>query len=761
MKRYIFLIIITITFLSSYSETYVVKQDGTGDFTSIQEAIDHSSNSDTVLVWPGTYYENLVLSEKNIVLGSLTLTTGNTSYKYETIIDGSENGGCIKIDDCPGNVHIEGFTIKNGTGTYFGGIDGGGVFINNTATTIQNSIVSENFANAYGGGIYSHNSNLFLSGVTIRNNHAYNYGGGIMLSNSYCVFDTVNLCNIYNNTAAWGTDIYNGSNPAHYNHVVVDTFTVINPDYYYIFSNGLDSLSPGNTITWEVQNGKNEQVFENVYVSPDGHNTNSGLTSEDPLKNIWVALLRMGSDSVTPDTIILSGGIYSPSNGEKYPLSLKRDVSIRGASRDGTVLDAENKSWLLNGIYYADNYTHSNFTLRNGNYAQSHPYGYGAIDLIENNNATFENILFTQNTGEFSAGGMIGNSNNFLLKNVEFFDNIGLVLRIAHGDGYIDDWDTVYMESCKFEESKPNYNTGGAGGCMALYGQLTLPKSLTCVFINNLFVNNHTYSTTFGPGPGCIGSTDQVKSYVINCSFADNTSNNSYNAMLGVLHGSEMNVFNSIIFNNQYHSAYMFTENWTGDSDLYIQNSLIDGGEEGIQLYTGYNNLYYYPTNIDTDPDFYNGPDFPYNLSDQSPCIDAGTINLPDWIELPEFDLAGNPRIYGDSIDMGAYEWNPTVKIEENASTSGGDDLIAYPNPFISKTSITAKISTPGNFRIEVYNNNGYRISNLCDVYFSSGQLEIQWIGVDSNSNYVPPGTYYIILYKNNNKIDELKIIKQ
>ncbi len=114
MKRYIFLIIITITFLSSYSETYVVKQDGTGDFTSIQEAIDHSSDSDTVLVWPGTYYENLVLSEKNIVLGSLTLTTGNTSYKYETIIDGNENGGCIKIDDCLGNVHIEGFTIKNG-----------------------------------------------------------------------------------------------------------------------------------------------------------------------------------------------------------------------------------------------------------------------------------------------------------------------------------------------------------------------------------------------------------------------------------------------------------------------------------------------------------------------------------------------------------------------------------------------------------------------------------------------------------------------
>ena len=485
----VILFLIFITNQKLIAITITVKQDGTGDYTVIQNAIDASNNGDTVLVWPGTYYENLVIDERNVVLGSLTLTTGDNTYMYETIINGNKTGSGIKIDECPGNIIVEGFTFTNGSGTYIGGYDGGGVFIFETTTTLRNCVISDNQANAYGGGLYSHKSNIYLSGVTIKDNHAYNLGGGITLGNSTCEFDTINLCNIYNNSAPWGTDFYNLSSPNYYNHVVVDTFTVINPDYYYITANNLDSLSPGNSVTWEVQNGKNQQVSENLYVSPFGDNNNSGLSANEPLKSIWFALLKMASDSISPDTILLADGIYSPSMGERFPLSLKRNVSIKGTSRDGTILDAENETFILNGIYYANNYTHSNFTLRNGSESL---YGYGAIDLIENNNVTFENILFTSNTGESSSGGMIGNSNNFVLKNVEFRDNSGRCLKIAHGDAYIDDYDTVYVEGCVFENNSPNYNVEyGYGGCIVMWGKLLLPRSLTCVFTNNLFVNNH------------------------------------------------------------------------------------------------------------------------------------------------------------------------------------------------------------------------------------------------------------------------------
>jgi hypothetical protein len=57
--------------------------------------------------------------------------------------------------------------------------------------------------------------------------------------------------------------------------------------------------------------------------------------------------------------------------------------------------------------------------------------------------------------------------------------------------------------------------------------------------------------------------------------------------------------------------------------------------------------------NIYEDPAFVGEGD--YHLSPDSPCIDSGT----DQIELPEFDLEGNPRVVGDAPDMGVYELAP------------------------------------------------------------------------------------------------------
>ena len=51
-----------------------------GTFYNIQTAINSSNDNDTVLVQPGTYVENINFNGKNIVVGSLTLTTADTSY---------------------------------------------------------------------------------------------------------------------------------------------------------------------------------------------------------------------------------------------------------------------------------------------------------------------------------------------------------------------------------------------------------------------------------------------------------------------------------------------------------------------------------------------------------------------------------------------------------------------------------------------------------------------------------------------------------
>ncbi|MCK9204916.1 MAG: hypothetical protein M0P58_10855, partial [Bacteroidales bacterium] len=82
---------------TTYGARIVVKQDGTGDFTTIQLAINASYNGDTVLVYPGTYYENINFNGKSITVASLYLLTQADSLVYQTVIDGNHNGSVVLI----------------------------------------------------------------------------------------------------------------------------------------------------------------------------------------------------------------------------------------------------------------------------------------------------------------------------------------------------------------------------------------------------------------------------------------------------------------------------------------------------------------------------------------------------------------------------------------------------------------------------------------------------------------------------------------
>ena len=119
------------------SVTWHIKLDGTGDFTTIQEGINASVNSDTVLVYPGTYYENLNMNEKNIVLASLELITSDPQYINSTIIDGQRLHSCIEIQNITIGVTIRGFSIRNGYGTFYQTSAGGGIL----SQTVENTFI--------------------------------------------------------------------------------------------------------------------------------------------------------------------------------------------------------------------------------------------------------------------------------------------------------------------------------------------------------------------------------------------------------------------------------------------------------------------------------------------------------------------------------------------------------------------------------------------------------------------------------------------
>jgi len=61
---------------------------------------------------------------------------------------------------------------------------------------------------------------------------------------------------------------------------------------------------------------------------------------------------------------------------------------------------------------------------------------------------------------------------------------------------------------------------------------------------------------------------------------------------------------------------------------------------------------------------------------------------LPEGVILPQTDLYGHPRVYGENIDIGAVEWIPWghSSLKDDELSEGNDRITIYPNPaFISE----------------------------------------------------------------------------
>ena len=747
---------------SSTGNTLTVIQDGTGDYTKIQDAILAAANWDTVLVYPGTYFENIDFAGKNITVASLNLTTGDRAFIYNTIIDGNHNGSCVKVNGGETDAVLYGFTIQNGSGTIKEPVSisyGGGIFIgSNISTHIINCIIKNNQATGHGGGIAGFMySSIFLSGVTIFNNHANGTGGGIAIPyETICIFDESNLCNIYLNYASRGNDIYKSSQyPLD---LPLDTFTVLNPDTYYISSiddNGFEK----NDVTYSFQYPKITPLDTNLYVNPiTGNDSNSGLNPNEPLKTIAFANTKLIVDSLYKNTVYLADGIYSDSaNGERFPLNIRPFTNYTGQSRNGTILDGEYKSKILCGNNKISNYNFFKMTIRRGTYIDYDDHFTNAVALVrsylQNENIVFDSIVFIngQCKGGYAIVNILG-SNNTRFTNCEFSYNKGdAALRIPLWDST----DTCRIYNCIFHNNSPDLNNPDPyyriGRALSISGGHGVG-----IVASSLFYDNDWNSFI---------SIYPSKSYLVNCTFTGN--GHLENTPSLWLSESTTNMYNCIVYDEGGdYSILMSNIEHLDTTQLNIYNSLVDGGENAIHVSPSQSNwckYHYDETNINADPMFYGGEEYPYNLSDNSPCIDAGTLELPDFIELPDKDLAGNPRIFNGKIDMGAYEWDPTVGTPEYKPIKKQKEkhLKAAPNPFDWGTYITAKWEKAGRVRIEVYNNGGLRVKVLKSGYTPPGQSEIQWNGTDENGNYLPAGIYHIVMYIDGKETESLKVVKK
>ncbi len=236
---------------------------------------------------------------------------------------------------------------------------------------------------------------------------------------------------------------------------------------------------------------------------------------------------------------------------------------------------------------------------------------------------------------------------------------------------------------------------------------------------------------------------------MINSTITNNHSD--LGASVSVGSWSTVNIHNSIIAGNTPYQVMFWTDSNLGPATINISNSLIEGGPGEIYGASPGDVLNWLSGNLVTDP-LFDLEDTPYSLLENSPCINAGSQHLPNGIPIPEFDLAGNPRISGGQIDMGCYEYDENINEENTISPVLGYNLKCYPNPISvggsssrsSRITIAFDTYEDSKIKVDLYNIKGQKVINLFDCFSKQGKFKLYWNGKDTEDQPVSSGQYFI-----------------
>ncbi len=363
-------------------------------------------------------------------------------------------------------------------------------------------------------------------------------------------------------------------------------------------------------------------------------------------------------------------------------------------------------------------------------------YHGGAADLQITSAPRFEDCVFDSNStsGAYHTGGAVQLLDDGSFVRCSFSDNqsegIGGAIRMLDAD-YI-----------TFEEGTFGRNTGTDGGALAIQSSLTTDFE-SCTFIENytssaggallLGPGQHTFTEClFDQNSSVYGGVARISlgdAYLQNCTVARTTSDSTSAALWITNAGSEIHLYNSIIYGSVLGAALKCT-NYADVTPVCSNLFGNAGGNWDQSCGAGEDTL---NGNFSLDPLFCDPDNGDFRLDADSPCLDA-----------PGCGLVG---AFGQGCGQVSGVAGP------KALAPNLIELVpAAPNPFNPSTRIVYKIPAEAGerpVRLKIHDVRGRLVRELVDERQAAGWHTVSWDGTNQAGAAVAGGVYFYRLMLN------------
>jgi len=306
------------------------------------------------------------------------------------------------------------------------------------------------------------------------------------------------------------------------------------------------------------------------------------------------------------------------------------------------------------------------------------------------------------------------------------------VIKLNSGGNKI--WDKTfndrYEANCIVQTTDGGYAVAGnfyvlklnAGGNL-FSNKIVLQNANANSYLKNCLFNNSSKSAI---------RLENSSPAITNCTFSKN--NGDLGGAIYATGNSTPKITNSIFWGNTATNGNQIYLDGTTVKPEFKYN-IIEGGYTAIGLGNGAALGEVWENNLTVNPLFTDTINF--QLPANSPAVNAGTPDITG-LNLPAYDLWGNPRVFDNRIDIGAYEYF-VLGINNNLINDWSLSQ-NYPNPFNPQTMIsyTIKDGFSGLVKLKIYNAKGEVVQTITNNVAKAGHYSQVF-----NGSKLSSGIYY------------------